>query len=186
MHTDPHPRPSFAAKLKHELQAVAVATLFFGLWLGVLVLLKTLVLAEYQIGFAGWSRVVGGALILGKVALLLEHVSLGAWEHRWSAWASVLVRTALYSLGVLLVLLLEHGIRERHEHGGVVAAAVAGFRDTSDLHILLNTLVVSGALLAYNAVSVIRRHLGPFALLRMFRMPLPREGQTRGPAELAD
>jgi hypothetical protein len=44
---------SLAAKLKHELKAVAVATLFFGTWISALILLKTLVLEEYQIGFSG-------------------------------------------------------------------------------------------------------------------------------------
>lgn len=185
MHTDPSPTMSFSAKLTHELRAVAAATLFFGLWLGILVLLKTLVLAEYEISFVGWSKVLGGALVLGKVALLLEHVSLGAWEQRWSAWASVLVRTALYTLGVALVLCLEHGIRERHEHGGVAAAMAVAFRDSRASHVLLNTLVVSGALLAYNSLSVIRRHLGPWTLLRMFRMPLPPAGEARGTTELS-
>jgi hypothetical protein len=37
---------SFAAKLKHELKAVGIATLYFGVWLGVLLAIKSLVLAE--------------------------------------------------------------------------------------------------------------------------------------------
>ena len=56
-------------KLKHELKAVAGAMLFFGVWIGALILIKTLVLAEYHVGFSGWSKILVGALILSKVVL---------------------------------------------------------------------------------------------------------------------
>ena len=70
-------------KLKHELEAVVVVTLYFAAWLGVLMVLKKLVLAEYQIQFRGLSMVLVGSLVLAKVVLVLEHVPLGNWtRHR--------------------------------------------------------------------------------------------------------
>jgi hypothetical protein len=65
-------------KLKDEIRAVAVATLYFAAWIGVLVLLKTILLAEDRIEFHGWSLALVGALVLAKVVLVLEHVPLGA------------------------------------------------------------------------------------------------------------
>jgi hypothetical protein len=94
---------AFAAKLKHELKAVGIATLYFGLWLGVLLLIKSLVLAEYRIAFHHWSLALVGALVLSKVVLLLA-----------------------------------------------------------------NTICLSGALLGYNLLTVIRQHLGEGGLLRLF------------------
>ena len=69
---------SAGSRLKEELRAVGLYTLFFGAWFSAFMLLKALVLAEYEIRYSGLSAVLVGALVLAKVALLLEHVSLGA------------------------------------------------------------------------------------------------------------
>jgi hypothetical protein len=48
---------SLADKARSELKAVGLATLFFGTWFSVMLFLKGLVLAEYQIEFHGfWCR----------------------------------------------------------------------------------------------------------------------------------
>jgi len=70
---------SFKQKLKEEIKKVGTAALYFGCWIGALLVIKALVLAEYQIAFHRWSAAVVGALILSKVVLVLEHVPLGAW-----------------------------------------------------------------------------------------------------------
>jgi len=163
-------------KLAHELKAVGLAALYFGVWLGSLVLLKRLVLEEYQIEFGGLSMVLMGALILSKVVLILEHVSLGSWVRRQPAWMEVLLRTALYVAGVVVVLLLEKGFEGRHEHGGFGASLMAVFQGAKLQHILANTICVTGALLLWNLSSVVVRHLGRGALLRMLRVPLPEGG----------
>jgi hypothetical protein len=123
------------AKLQHELRAVISATLFFGVWIGALMLLKTLVLDEYHIGFSGWSKAVLGALVLAKVVLILEHVPLGAWVRARPAWVDVALRTALYAAGTLLVLVIEHGLHGRREHGGFLAAVAALPGETTFPHV---------------------------------------------------
>jgi hypothetical protein len=40
-------------------------------------------------------------------------------------------------------------------------------------HVWANTIVLSGALLGYNSLTVVRRHLGKRGLIRMFLSPLP-------------
>ena len=160
-------------KLKHELKAVAGAMAFFGAWIGALILMKTLVLAEYHVGFSGWSKILVGASILSKVLLVLEHVSLGTWLKTQPAWVHVLMRTAFYALGVFVVLLLEKGFEGRHAHGGFGRSLVAEFQHVNENHVLVNTLCLTGALLCYNAVSVIRQHLGRGGLRRLFLSPLP-------------
>ncbi len=170
---------SLRQKLKYELKALTLAVAFFGAWIGVLILLKTLVLEEYRIGFAGWSKVLVGALILSKVVLMLEHLSLGAWVRGRPAWVDTLLRTALYSAGVAVVLLVEHGIRERHQTGGFAPAVLSGLRQVEVPHVLVNTICLSGALLVYNASAVVRRHLGPGGLLQLFLKPMPEEPQAK-------
>jgi len=77
---------SLKQKLKDEMKAIGLAALYFGCWIGALLLLKSLILAEHKIAFHGWSAAVVGALVLSKVVLVLEHVSLGAWVRARPAW----------------------------------------------------------------------------------------------------
>lgn len=170
---------SFKQKLKEEIKKVGTAALYFGCWIAALLVIKALVLAEYQIAFHHWSAAVVGALILSKVVLVLEHVPLGAWVRARPAWVGIVLRTAIYSLGVAVVLVLEKGFEGRHEYGGFVNALRQLFQQTDDYHVWANTLCLSGALLGYNALSVVREHLGEGELLRIFTSPLPEETKIK-------
>jgi len=166
---------SFRQKFMNEIRAIGITALYFGCWIAALMLLKYLVLAEYHIAFHGWSALVVGALILSKVLLILENVSLGAWVHARPAWVDVVLRTAMYSLGVVVVLILEKGFEGRHEYGGFGPALQHLFQQTEVHHVWANAICLSGALLVYNAFSVVQRHLGEGGLLRIFFSPLPDE-----------
>ena len=162
-------------KLLHEIRAVGLATLYFGLWLAVLLLIKQLILAEYRIEFSGISKALVGALILSKVVIVMERVSLGAWIARQPAWVDVLLRTLLYALGVLVVMVLEKGFEGRDEYGGFVSAVAGIYAAEDAYHIAVNAIVLTGALLVYNLLAVIRHHLGEGGLLRIFVTPMPRD-----------
>ena len=164
-------------KLKHELEELGLAGLYFFLWIGLLVAIKKFVLAEYQIEFAGLSAALIGALVLAKVVLILEHVPLGPLTRNRPAWVEVLVRTVLYAAGVVVVLLLEKGFEGRHEYGGFLESLRSLFQHADIDHVWANAICISGALLGYNALSVIRRHLGDGGLIAIFREPLPGEGE---------
>ena len=172
-------------KLKDEIRGVALATLYFAMWIGVLVALKQLVLAEYRIEFRGLSQALVGALVLAKVVLVLEHVPLGAWIRTRPALVDVILRTALYALGVLVMLLLEKAFEGRHEHGGFGPALVSVFQHAEVHHVWVNTICLSGALLGYNALSVVRRHLGEGGLIRLFLSPLPEKSRAEEPGSSA-
>ena len=109
---------SFGRKLRNEIRTVALTALYFAVWIGVLVTLKQLLLAEYRIRFNGLSLALVGALVLAKVVLVLEHVPLGRWTRQKPALLDVILRTALFGFGVLVALLLEKGFHERQEYGG--------------------------------------------------------------------
>ena len=164
---------SMREMLAHELRALLLVGLYFTLWLGALVVLKKLILDEYQIGFAGMSAAVMGALVLSKVVLLLENVSLGAWVRNRPAWVEVILRTVLYSFGVVVVLLLEKAFEGRHEYGGFAESLRSIFLHADVHHVWVNAICLGGALLSYNVLWVIRRNLGAGALLRLLQTPLP-------------
>ena len=169
---------SFRQKLRDEIRAVVLAALYFATWIGVLMVLKVLVLEEYRIEFHAWSLVLVGALVLAKVVLVLEHVSLGAWIRTRPALIDVILRTAFYALGVLVVLLLEKAFDGRHEHGGFVPSLLAVFQHAEIHHVWVNTICLTGALLGYNVLSVVRRHLGEGGLMQLFLSPLPEESRA--------
>jgi hypothetical protein len=165
----------FAQKLKHEIISVIELTTYFGCWLGVLVLFKYLLLTEYQVAFTGASVALVGALVLAKVVLILEHVSLGTWVRAQPAWVDVALRTLLYSFGVFIVVLLEKAFEGRHEYGNFGASLNEVIQHAEAPHIWLNTLCLSAALLSYNLLSVVRKRLGKGELLHMYLTPLPEE-----------
>jgi hypothetical protein len=169
----------FREKVRQELKAVVLTTLYFATWLCVLILLKTLVLAEYQIEFRGVSMALIGALVIAKVVLVMEHVPLGSWLHRRPAALDVIVRTVLYGIGVFVVLLLEKTFEARHEYGGFAAALAQAFAHRDMPHVWANTICVTSALLWFNAFSLVRRHLGEQALIRMLLEPASEEPETK-------
>jgi hypothetical protein len=77
--------------LKEEVRSIGLYTLFSGTWFAIFLLLKRLILANYEIRFPGRSAAFIGALILAKVVLLLEHLSLGRGIARRPACFEVFV-----------------------------------------------------------------------------------------------
>ena len=155
-------------KLKHELQTVVLLTLFFATWMGFLMVLKVLILEDYQISFGSVSTVLIGALILAKVVLILENIPLGGWMRNQPVLMDVILRTLLYMFGTFVVLLLEKALESRHEHGGFGAALMNVFQHRDMPHVWANTICVAGALLFYNLLSALNRHLGTGGLASVF------------------
>lgn len=162
---------SIQKKLKHELETIVLVTLFFTSWLGIFMGLKVLILDDYQIRFGGFSMVLIGALILAKVVLILEHVPLGAWLRDKPVLFDVILRTILYALGTLVVMLLEKAFESRHEQGGFGPALMKVFQHRDMPHVWANTICVAGALLFYNLSAALNRHLGSGGLIRVLLSP---------------
>jgi hypothetical protein len=159
---------SIQEKLKHELKAVILVTLFFAAWLGIFMGLKILILDGYQIRFGSVSAVLIGALILAKVVLILEHVPLGGWVKKQPVLVDVILRTVLYTFGTFIVMLLEKAFESRHEQGGFLSALMNVFQHRDMPHIWANAICVTGALLFFNLLSALNHHLGSGGLARVF------------------
>jgi hypothetical protein len=158
-------------KLKLELKAVALIMLFFAAWLGALTGLKILILEDYQISFGSLSTVLIGALVLAKVVLILEHVSLGEWVRRQPVLMDVILRTLLYAFGTWMVMVLEKAFESRHEPGGFGGALMNIIQHRDMPHVWANTICVTGALLFYNLLSALNHHLGTGGLAHVFLTP---------------
>ena len=164
---------SFTQKLKHEIRAVALTTLYFATWFGMLILLKQLILAEYQVQFHHLSLAFIGALIVAKVVLVMEYISLGNWVRNQPALLDAVLRTLLYSIGVLIILILEKAFDSRHEYGGFVNSLANIFQHVDFYHVWVNTICVGGALLVFNLFCIVHRRLGTRKLVEIFLTPIP-------------
>lgn len=158
-------------KLKHEIKALSLAMLYFWVWFVFLILIKSLILAEYNLHAVHLSAALIAALILGKVVLILEHVPMPGKLSRAPVWVDMLLRTALYTAGVFLIMLLEKAVENLKEHDSFPEAFSAIFSSVAINHVMANTLCVIGALLTYNSIMVVREQLGPGRLFRIFSEP---------------
>ncbi len=150
---------TFWQKVIKELKSIAGVTLYFFLWFGILMLLKKLMLKDYNIEFSGISIAIITALVMAKVVILMELIKLGPWVRRQPAIVDVMIRTIMYTLGVLFVLLLEKAFESRHEEGGFGNAMIRVFQHRDMYKILAGTLVVGLSLFFYNVFSVLKEYL---------------------------
>ena len=162
---------SVMQKVKDEVISMVLLMFYFFIWIGTLVLLKTLILDEYAIEFKGFSLALVGALVLAKVVLVLEHVSLGNWVRSQPALLNAVLRTLLYTFGVFVVLLMEKALEGRHEYGGFISSLLSLFQRAEGYHVWANVICLSGALLFYNLFSVLKRNLGEGELRRIYLKP---------------
>lgn len=164
---------SFKKKLIHELKVIFWTTFYFMVWIGVLVLLKTLLLEEYHIGFYEYSIIFVGALVAAKVVLILENVSLGSWAKNSPSIVDILIRTFMYLVGIFIVMVLEKAFESRHEYGGFINALKVLSSHKEFYHIFVNTICVFGALLGFNLYSVIKKHYGENWMSKILSTPTP-------------
>ena len=159
---------SLKQKLFHEAQAVALATLYFLIWFGILMFLKTMILSEYKVQFSGVSKAVVGALILAKVVLVIDRIPLSPWTRKHSAIYFIIFRTLLSNFGVFVVLVLEHAFKARHEYGGFKGALINVFQHSDMYHVWVVITVVSISVFWFNVLFVLRKYLGEHELSQLF------------------
>ena len=155
-------------KLVNELKALGLITFYFGLWVGLILFLKKLLLAQYGIRFSALALALIGTLLLAKVVLLLEHIPIGSWCRKQPKVVPVILRTIIYVLAVLVMLTIEKAFETRHEFGSFARALVKVYQHPEYPRVLFNTICLGLALLGFNILSVLREHFGKKGLHRLF------------------
>jgi hypothetical protein len=160
-------------KVVHELIVIARTALYFAIVFIFIMVMKKLFLKDYDIEFAGVSQALIGALIMSKVILLLELVKPTPWVRKQPAIVYVMIRTFSYTLGVLVVVLLEKVFESRHKADGFGNIVSYVFTHRDIYQVWANTLSVSASIFFYNAFSVVQRLLGKNGLAKLyFSVPL--------------
>jgi lysylphosphatidylglycerol synthetase-like protein (DUF2156 family) len=159
---------SLGQKVVEEIKRIGIVALYFALCFGVMMLCKRLILAQYAVEFRGVTFALVGALVVAKVVVLLENVSLGKWVRRQPVVVDVVLRTLLYTIGVWIVFLLEKSFESRHEHGGFGPSLMAVFQHRDIHHVWASTIGVCVALLGFIIFSVVKNRFGGHELKRLF------------------
>ncbi len=103
----------FSHWLVEEIKALTPAIIFFLFSFGLILLIIKLFLIHYDIQIEVVTNAILGALIAAKVALVLDKIGWGRAQG-WPPIALVAVRTVFYSVGFMLLGILErliHGFR---------------------------------------------------------------------------
>ncbi|MGH8550845.1 MAG: hypothetical protein ACRERU_20050 [Methylococcales bacterium] len=167
--------------LKHEAKEVGLVTLYFFLCFGVLLTLKKLFLADYQIEFQALSTAIISALIVAKIVIVLGKTRAGSrFDARFPLGLAVLYKTLIYILATFVVLFLEklfHAYRDT----GLLGPAVIEVWEHRDFNIILAKVLCIGlTFMGYHLYAGIDRRLGKGTLRRLVtsRPELP---DTRSP-----
>ena len=164
---------SWKLKLKEEIKSLGLIMLYFGLWFAFMIIVKTLLLDEYNVQFSGLSMAFIGSLIVGKVILIVDHIPFGSWIERKPAYVDILFRTFIYSVGIIIILILEKAFELRHEAGGFFEAIPYAFSKTDSYHFYVNSLTVICALFGYNLLNLFKKYFGEGGIRKILSSPPP-------------
>ena len=159
---------SVLTKLQNEVKQVGLVTLYFFICFGIILTLKKLMLASYHIEFYALSTAVIGALIAGKIVVVLDHTGMGArFDAVHSLGGAALYKTVMYSFVTFLVLLTEKMFHAYREIGVLKGAFLEVWSHQDGNIILAKVLCISLVFLIYHLYRGIDRKLGEGTLLRM-------------------
>ncbi|HEV3224349.1 MAG TPA: hypothetical protein VGZ90_15815 [Puia sp.] len=155
-------------KIFEEIKVVARTASYFAVVFILMMVMKKLYLKDYDIEFTGLSQALVGALIMSKVIILMELISLGHWVQRQPPIVDVIIRTLLYTLGVLIVVVLEKAFEDRHKANGYGDAISYVLNHRDIYHAWATTIGAAGSIFVYNAFSVVQRTMGKNGLMKLF------------------
>ncbi|HET7003379.1 MAG TPA: hypothetical protein VFI33_18780 [Puia sp.] len=155
-------------KILKEIKIIARTASYFAIVFILMMVMKTLDLRDYNIEFNGISQALLGALIMSKVIILMEYISLGNWVQRQPAIVDVILRTILYTAGVLIVIVLEKAFEKRHEADSYVKAISYVLNNRDIYHVWATTIGSAASILVYNAFSIVQRAMGKNGLAKLF------------------
>ena len=154
--------------LKHEVRTIGLVTLYFLVCFSLVLVLKKLFLAQYDVEIYVVSSAVVGALVMAKVVIILEKIGAGTrFEARAPLWITVTYKTIAYTIAAAMVLFAEKVFHAYHE-SETLGRAVEHVWAHRDRNVLLATIICIGLSFAgYNLYSAIDRRLGEGALRKI-------------------
>jgi hypothetical protein len=166
-------------KIFEEIKTITRTAAYFAVVFILMMIMKKLNLKDYDIEFSGLSQTIIGSLIMAKVIVLMELISLGSWVQRKPPIVDVIIRTLLYTLGVLIAVVLERAFEKRHEAGSYGDAILYVFTNRDIYHVWATIIGAAASIFVYNSFSIVQKILGKHGLTKLFfSIPLNRVEQA--------
>lgn len=104
---------------KHELKELIPPTAFFFVAIGLLMLTKRLILKQYGIGFSDFAAVLIGALVVGKVVLIVDCFKFVNRYLGKPLSINVFWKTAIYTAVAFIVRIAKEIVPKLLQHSGI-------------------------------------------------------------------
>jgi hypothetical protein len=159
--------------LKKELRELIPPTVFFMITFTLLLITEALVEADYGIDTIEFGKAVIGALIVGKVLLIVDIFPfIDRYPARPLIW-NTLWKTVIYNVAALIVRYLEALIGLWIDKGSLGAANDALFAEIHWPHFWLIQLWLAVLFLVYCGGAELSRAIGRDKLIALFFGPRP-------------
>jgi hypothetical protein len=164
-----------AKSLTHLVRELTPVVLFFFVGLMIILAILKLLVAQYSIEFYAFTKAAVGALVLGKVVLLMDWAESGRGGSRYPGALVVAGKTFLYALAVIAFGIGERIFRGTRATGSLhegirMAIANANLDRFLGLVLLISLLVAT-----YLVMEEISRAMGKGALFKLFFQAQPGE-----------
>lgn len=155
-------------KMKHDFVEIFPPTLFFFIAFSLVLLTKRLILSEYGISWTGFGSAVVGAILVGKVVLLVDKLTfLNKFAHRQliitTTW-----KCLFYFLAAVLLQYLERIVHLLRKHESFLEANRYFVTETVWPQFWLIQMWLAVLLFFYCAMRELVRAIGRENVIRMF------------------
>jgi hypothetical protein len=151
-----------------EFLELLPAVIFFFVALMVILLLLKLFISQYSIEFYAFSKAALGALIMGKVVLLMDWAESRRRASPYPRIVVVAFKTFVYALAVLTLWIGERLFHNYRHSGDFRDAAGLVIADANLDRFLGCVLLISLVVFVYLAMEEINRAMGKGALYALF------------------
>jgi fumarate reductase subunit D len=142
--------------------------LFFFIALMLIFVVIKLLALQYSIRFYAFARAAIGALVVGKIVLLMEMAERKRNASRYPRAVVVAFKTVIYAMVVVLFEFGERIVRAWHETGSL-REGLATVKANAHLDHFLALLILGCMIIAmYLAMEEISQAMGEGALMRLF------------------
>lgn len=162
---------STVERIRKEVREIGLVTLYFLAFFLFFLLLKKLLLDEYDIETTVLGTAIVGALIVAKVVVILEKTSWGDWFGSSRVFVHLLWRSLSYTAAVFVVSLAERLFDQYREVGDLSAAFARVWAAEGLDEFFAMNLAVGFSFLIYNTFAEINRYLGEGELRRLLFAP---------------
>jgi len=154
--------------IKHELLEIIPPTIFFFISFCLLIVTQNLISRQYGIPLISFAKAVVGALIVGKVVLIVDHFSfVNKFPHKPLIY-NVSWKTFIYVVAALVVRYLERLIEYARQYGGIGEGNLHLLNEFAWPKFVLIQMWLSVLFFIYCALRELIRVIGREQVMRMF------------------